>query len=39
MDKDLDKASFDKEADRLRDKIKQNLKEFIDSKVWFYGRL
>ena len=35
-ERDLDKASFDKDADKLREKIKQNLKEFIDGKVWFY---
>lgn len=36
MNKARDKKKFDKAANRLREKIKKNLKEIIDSKVNFW---
>lgn len=32
MNKKLDKKKFDKAANRLREKIKKNMKEIIDAK-------
>jgi len=36
MNKKQDKNKFDKAANRLREKIKKNLKEIIDSKIQFW---